>query len=251
MSDYQGEKFRLYLKKLDIGVTEAAKMLGISRQAIYLFFKTSRLQRETVNKILDTFKVKEDDIWGSGKDTPRLEAVPLRLADPYGYDATHEKIYKLPDDSLIMQVPLITQKAYAGYLVGFSDPEFYDDLETIPLPVEGLHRGSYLAFEVTGRSMVCYDTDELADLSIRPGRIAIGRDIPKEKWKYKLHTHTTDTWIIVHREKGIVIKQIIKHQVEEGLITIHSLNPEYQDEVLDLRDVEQIFSVVQIINKKR
>jgi transcriptional regulator with XRE-family HTH domain len=180
-----------------------------------------------------------------------LEAKPLRLVDPYSLDATGDKFYRLADDSLIMQVPIIKAKAYAGYLVGFSDPEYFDDLETIPLPVEGIHRGSYLAFEVSGRSMVCYDTDELADSSIRPGWIAIGRDIPKDKWRYKLHTHTTDTWILVHRSKGILIKQISNHQVDEGIITIHSLNPEYHDEELFLEDIEQIFSVVQIINKKR
>ncbi|WP_443945554.1 LexA family transcriptional regulator [Pedobacter sp. AW1-32] len=249
MSDYQGEKFRFYLKQIGLSVNKVAEILGVSRQAVYTFFKTSSLQRETVAKIVDKLNVSEEEIWG--KDSAKLEALPLRLADPYGFDATNEKIYKLPDESLIMQVPLIKEKAYAGYLVGFGDKEFYDDLETIPLLVDGVHRGSYIAFEVSGWSMVCYDTDELADLSIRPGRIAIGRDIPKDKWKYRLHTHTTDTWVIVHRTKGILIKQITRHDVENGLITIHSLNPEFKDEDLDLRDVEQIFSVVQIINKKR
>lgn len=180
-----------------------------------------------------------------------IEANPVRLADPFGFDATNEKFYKLADDSLIMQVPIIKEKAYAGYLVGFSDPEFYEDFETLPLPVDGLHRGSYLAFEVTGRSMVCYDSDELAELSIRPGWLAVGRDIPKDKWKYRLHTHTTDTWIVVHKKKGILIKQIVNHDVENGKITTHSLNPEYKDEEYNLEDIEQIFSVVQIINKKR
>lgn len=179
------------------------------------------------------------------------EAKPIRLADPYSLDATNERFYKLADDSLIMQVPIIKEKAYAGYLVGFSDPEFYEDLETIPLPVDSVHRGLYLAFEVSGRSMVCYDSDELADLSIRPGWIAIGRDIPRDKWKYKLHTHTTDTWIIVHKSKGVLIKQITNHDVENGRIIIHSLNPEYKDEELSLEDIRQIFSVVQVINKKR
>jgi len=249
MADYQGEKFRLFLKKKDLGVTEASKMMGISRQAIYLFFKTTSLQRDTVNKILDTFKVKEEDIWND-KESPRLEAIPLRLADPYGLDATNEKTYILPDDSLIMQVPIITQRAYAGYLVGFSDPEFYDDLDTIPLPVEKKHGGYYLAFEVKGDSMVSTDPEIMRD-NVYEGWIAIGRDIPKDKWKYKLHTHTTDTWIIVHKEKGILIKQIANQDVDQGIITIHSLNPQYSDEEFKLSDIEQIFSVVQIINKKR
>jgi len=249
MTEYQGENFRYFLKKNNISADKAASMLSKNRVTVYQYFKSKNLSREVVSNILTTFKVKEADIWGV--EIPRIEAIPTRMADPFGFDATNEKFYKLPDDSLIMQVPLITQRAYAGYLVGFADPDFYEDLETIPLPVDNAHRGSYLAFEVAGRSMVCYDTDELADLSIRPGRIAIGRDIPKDKWKYKLHTHTTDTWIIIHREKGILIKQIANHDVENGKITIHSLNPEFPDEVLNLQDIDQIFSVVQVINKKR
>lgn len=249
MTEYQGENFRYFLKKNNISADKAASMMNKNRVTVYQYFKSKNLSREVVSNILTTFNVKEADIWGI--EIPRIEAIPTRMADPFGYDATNEKFYKLPDDSLIMQVPLITQRAYAGYLVGFADPDFYEDLERIPLPVDNTHRGSYLAFEVAGRSMVCYDTDELADLSIRPGRIAIGRDIPKDKWKYKLHTHTTDTWIIIHREKGILIKQIANHDVENGKITIHSLNPEFPDEVLNLQDIDQIFSVVQVINKKR
>ncbi|RZJ92445.1 MAG: XRE family transcriptional regulator [Chryseobacterium sp.] len=236
------------IQKSGLSQADAANKLGVSRQTLNTWCGKSELNELIIKSVKTKLGL---DLNAISIDTPRLEAIPLRLADPYGFDATNEKIYKLPDDTLIMQVPLITQRAYAGYLVGFSDPEFYDDLETIPLPVESAHRGSYLAFEVSGRSMVNYETDELADLSIRPGRIAIGRDIPKDKWKYKLHTHTTDTWIIVHREKGILIKQIAKQDVDAGIITIHSLNPDYEDEDLHLKDIEQIFSVVQIINKKR
>lgn len=248
MIDYQGENFRHFLKKNKISADKAAETLGKNRVTVYQYFKSKNLSRDVVSNILTSFKVNETDIWGT--EIPRLEAVPIRLADPYGFDATNDKIYQLPDESLIMQVPLITQRAYAGYLVGFSDPEFFDDLETIPLPVEKKHGGSYLAFEVKGDSMVSTDPEIMQD-NVYEGWIAIGRDIPKDKWKYKLHTHTTDTWVIVHREKGILIKQIINHDVEGGNITIHSLNPSYEDEDLSLSKIEQIFSVVQIINKKR
>jgi len=252
MPDYQGEYFKTFLYRKRIAVTEAAKILNVSRQTIYQYFNSKNLTREVVSNILQKFEVTESDVWSSDDDNAiRIEAKPLRLADPYSLDATNEKFYKLADGSLIMQVPVITQRAYAGYLVGFADPEFYDDLETIPLPVEGVHRGSYLAFEVAGDSMVCLDSIELAEQSIFPGRIAIGRDLPKDKWKYRLHTHTTDTWVIVHRSKGILIKHISGHDVENGIITIHSLNPAYEDEDLRLQDIEQIFSVVQILIRKR
>lgn len=248
MTVYQGEKFKDFLKRNNISAIDAANKLGITRQGVYKYFGTRNLTREVVDKMLSVFGVEEKEIW----DEPgRLEAIPLRLADPYSFDATNDKFYQLADGSLIMQVPIITHRAYAGYLVGFADPEFFDDLDTIPLPVDKIHGGTYLAFEVTGDSMVNLTSMDLAEQSIFPGRIAIGRDLPKEKWKYRLHTHNYDNWIVVHRSKGILIKQIVKHDVEEGKVTIHSLNPEYQDEELSLKDIEQIFSVVQIVTKKR
>jgi len=253
MIEYQGENFKYFLKSNNISADKAATLLGKNRVTVYQYFKSKSLSRDVVSNILNVFKVSEEDIWGEEaiKNGVRLEAVPLRLADPYSFEATNEKFYQLADGSLIMQVPIITQRAYAGYMVGFADPEFYDDLETIPLPVDKVHGGTYLAFEVSGDSMVNLNSLELAEQSIFPGRIAIGRDLPKEKWKYRLHTHNYDNWIIVHRYKGILIKQISNHRVDEAIITIHSLNPEYEDEELHLNDIEQIFSVVQIVTKKR
>ena len=57
-------------------------------------------------------------------------------------------------------------------------------------------------------------------------------------------------FVIIHKE-GILIKRIIAHDVENHTITIHSLNPMYKDEVLDLADVRQIFSVVESRRQRR
>lgn len=182
------------------------------------------------------------------KKQAKLEAKPLRLADPYGYEATNEKIYKLPDESLIMQVPVIPYKAYASYLRGHSDPEFYEGLQTMPVPVDLAHKGAYLIFEVGGESMV----NPGSRRSIWPGEKIIGRDLRKEHWKYKLHINSNDCWIIVHKDDGIVVKEIIAHDVDTGIITLHSWNPdksEHPDYTVSLGDVEQIFNVVDPFNR--
>jgi len=243
------------LKVLGFGSQKAiGKLLGYSSESAFSQVLNGKVNvpNDLLTRISNLSEdVKNFIIENKDKEAIRIEAKPLRLADPYGFDATNEKFYQLADGSVIMQVPIISHKAYAGYLVGYADPEFYDDLDTIPLPVDGLHKGSYLAFEVTGDSMINFSTLELAEQSIFPGRIAIGRDLPREKWMYRLHTHNYDNWVIVHRTKGILIKKITEHIVNEGIITIHSLNPEYPDEQLHLNDIEQIFSVVQIVTKKR
>lgn len=250
MIDYQGEKFKNFLKRKNISTQKAAEMLGISRQGVYIYFKTSSLQRETVNKILTVFSTTEDEVFNA--PNPRLEAKPTGLyADPLDYEDKSQKFIHLPDGSIAMRIPIVPQRAYAGYMSGFADPSYYDDLDDILIGVDREARGTYIGFEVVGRSMVCYDTDELADQSIRPGRIAIGRELEPVHWKTRLHTHNYLNWIFVHKKEGILIKQIANHDVENGIITIHSLNPDYPDEDLKLDDMQQIFSVIQIVQKTR
>lgn len=180
---------------------------------------------------------------------PRLEATPVSLHPHNDDDETgNAKFVFAPDGTMGMRVPIVPIKAQAGYLLGYADPEYYEDFETVIIPVSQEHKGTYLGFEVKGDSGITTEP-ELMENNIYPGWRAIGKDLPKSKWKYKLHIHKYDRWIIVHKTEGILIKSIINHDVEQGIITIHSLNPEYKDEDLNLEDIEQIFNVVQIIPK--
>jgi phage repressor protein C with HTH and peptisase S24 domain len=187
----------------------------------------------------------------SAKSTPRLEAVPLHIAaDPNDYDNDGTRFEELPDGTFRMRVPVIPHKAFAGYLRGFQDPEYYEDLEHVSIEVFKQHRAHYLAFEVRGDSMTTLEP-EFFRKSIFDGVKVVGRELARHQWAYKLHTHSYDAWIIVHKTEGILIKQIINHDVEKGIITIHSLNPDkdqYPDQDLSLDDVEQIFNVVKKID---
>ena len=177
----------------------------------------------------------------------KLEAIPLRLADPEGLEATGERFYELPDQTIIMQTPVIPVKSYNSYLRGHADPEFYEGLETLPIPVDIRHKGTYLIFETKGDSMVNITDFEMARKSIWPGQKIIGREVKKDHWKYKLHINSNECWVIVHRERGIVTKSIIDHDVDRGILTLHSWNPdkdEHPDYKVFLDDVDQIFNVV-------
>jgi transcriptional regulator with XRE-family HTH domain len=54
--------------------------------------------------------------------------------------------------SLAPIVPFVPVKAAAGYLAGYADPEFLDELNTFTLPM--LAPGDYRAFEIIGDSML-------------------------------------------------------------------------------------------------
>jgi phage repressor protein C with HTH and peptisase S24 domain len=144
-----------------------------------------------------------------------------------------------------MQVPLINQYAYAGYLSGFADNEYIENLPKIPFILDKEYRGEYLCFEVKGDSMEA-ETEE----SIPEGSILLCRNVRNEYWRSKLHINKWD-FVIVHKTDGILVKRIIKHDVDNGIITIHSLNEFYHDRELHLKDVKQIFNIVEVQLKRK
>ena len=96
----------------------------------------------------------------------------------------------------------------------------------------------YVCFEVRGDSM-----DDGMRHSYAQGDIVLCRNVDRLYWMKKLHYNSWNAFVIVHKE-GIVLKQIVAHDVERGIITVHSYNPYYEDFDIDLRDVYQILNVV-------
>lgn len=143
----------------------------------------------------------------------------------------------------VMEIPLVSQYAYAGYLDGYQDTTYMTDLPKVPFNVDHYGRGKYLAFEVRGDSM----TDGTYQ-SILNGDILMCREVYQDHWKSKLHINKW-TFVIVHRTEGVIIKKIIDHDVEKGVITIHSLNPDYPDQEINLADVKQLFNVLRVDRK--
>ena len=145
----------------------------------------------------------------------------------------------------ILNVPLVNQYAYAGYICGFADPGYIDSLPSIPFIVDQEAHGNYVAFEVKGDSM----NDGTEDSYLEGDRL-LCREIQPHLWaEYRLHIRKWD-FVIVH-EEGILIKRIIDHDVENHRITIHSLNSLYPDKVLDLSQVKQIFNVIELQRPRR
>jgi len=244
-----------YLDFKNIAFTYADKLMGSGNGRLGKMIKNNTVPKPNFyEKFLQTFP-DINKVWldtGEGKmlkaEVTHIDAEPLHLAlDPH--DDTGEKFQDLGDGTIAFKVPVIPIKAYAGYLVGYQDPEFYEGFDTEVIYVQKQHRGNYLIFVVTGDSMLTTDP-ALFEYMALPGWKAVSREIPRQHWKFKLHTHKTDTWIIVHKTDGILIKNIIKHEVEGGTITVHSLNPAYQDKEYHLNDVAQIFAVYKYIIDK-
>ena len=151
----------------------------------------------------------------------------------------------VPIQQDVVYIPLVNQFAYAGYLDGYSDCTYLDQLPKVPFIVDHEGHGNYIAFEVKGDSM-----NNGTEESYLEGDRLYCREIQPHLWATsKLHLRKWD-FVIVH-EDGIVVKRIIDHDVENHTITIHSLNDMYPDRVIDLCDVRQIFNVIESVRPRR
>lgn len=149
------------------------------------------------------------------------------------------------DEPIILRVPLVSQYAQAGYLCGYADAAYMATLPTIPYIVDHEAQGHYVAFEVKGDSM-----NDGTEEAILEGDRLLCREIMPHLWAdSKLHIRKWD-FVIVHKD-GILVKRILDHNVEHHTITIHSLNSLYEDKVIDLADVRQIFNVVELQRPRR
>lgn len=140
-----------------------------------------------------------------------------------------------------IKVRLVSNKAKAGWSEGYYNEEYLEELPFVMIDADENYKGKYLAFEVEGDSM---EPDYLE------GDIVICREIQRHLWSSKLHFRDWD-FVIAHSTNGIMLKEITAHNIETGDITCHSLNPKYEDFVLNLHQVAHLYNVVEVRQKGR
>lgn len=167
-------------------------------------------------------------------------------------EISHNKYIEIGDGTMLMLTPLVEEYAYAGYLAGYRDREYIEELPTHPIFVNKYHKGNYQSFQAVGDSMTSLDPN-LVEYNIYHGNIVTGREIIRVHWQSRLHTHAFLDYVIVHKD-GILIKRVTHHDVEKGILTLHSLNENkqmYPDFHVKLDDVYQIFSIVEVSQKRK
>lgn len=133
------------------------------------------------------------------------------------------------DRNLIHFVPV---KAAAGYLAGYADSEFIDELNTFTLPM--IKGGNCRAFEIVGDSM----------LPTPSGSVIVGEKVDSVD---KLKNNTA--CIVVTNSEGIVYKRVIKSNRNHSKVTLVSDNPSYQPYQVFKSDIFEMWEAKAIINK--
>lgn len=220
------------LKTLGYTVTYAAKLLGMTRQNFNKHLTVEPISPHFIRQFKEIIGLETKDVTlGEIKSTKIDKSNNLK---PLSFD-----------DMQVMQVPFVNQQARAGYLTGYKEYDYIETLPHRPWIVDREYKGTYMCFEVVGDSM-----NDGSINSYVEGDILLCREVRKDLWqKSKLHIRNWD-FVIAHKDDGIVVKKIIEHQVENGIITVHSLNELYADYTINLKDVIKIFNVVRVERKR-
>lgn len=129
-------------------------------------------------------------------------------------------------------IQLVPVKAAAGYLAGYADPEFLDELNTFTLPM--LAPGNYRAFEILGDSM----------LPTASGSVIVGEKVDNME-----DVKSNQTYIVVSRSEGIVYKRVMKNNKLKNKLTLISDNTAYQPYNVNMEDVIELWQAQMILSK--
>ena len=167
-------------------------------------------------KLSDFFKVPIDILLRNdltkAKDSSFIEIGNQRVLFPITVDDDN--------NNLIEVVPV---KASAGYLAGYDDPEYIEQLEKIKLPF--LPTGKHRAFPIKGDSM----------LPMKEGSFVIGRFVED-----RTEIISGRTYVLITLNDGMVYKRVYNQIKQSNTLLLVSDNKNYKafevsiDEVLEL-----------------
>lgn len=209
-----------YLRKLR-GWTqeEFAQKLRIKRSLLGAYEEERAEPRiDVLEVVCDIFKLTLDDILRKDLSDSKSNYIAKRRA------------LKLASGR--SDIPFVPVKAAAGYLAGYADPEFVDELNTFTLPM--LAGGNYRAFEIIGDSM----------LPTPSGSVIVG-----EKVENVDEVKNNTACIVVSRNEGIVYKRIQKNGRTRNKLTLASDNPVYHPYTVNTEDVLEMWQAQMVLSK--
>lgn len=218
---YAGKNLR-YLRKLR-GWTqeEFANKLHIKRSLIGAYEEErAEPKLEVLETMSSLFKLSLDDILlndlGAAKNKNYLE---------------QRRKLKIGTTS-IAEIQFVPIKAAAGYLAGYADHDFLDELNTFTLPM--LAPGQYRAFEIIGDSM----------LPTPSGSVIVG-----EKIENLEEVKNSNTYVVLSKSEGVVYKRVMKNNKTKNKLTLISDNPQYEPYHVNTEDILEVWKAVYIMQK--
>jgi transcriptional regulator with XRE-family HTH domain len=131
-------------------------------------------------------------------------------------------------------IELIPEKARAGYVTGFSDPEFMKELPSLHLPFLSKNK-KYRAFPISGDSMP----------PVVSGSFVVAEFI--QDWT---SIKSGAPCVLVSKEEGIVFKFLYSHLDENQTFLLVSSNPSYEPYSVHISEIFEIWKFVSYISNE-
>jgi len=226
-------------KRKGLTQQELANHLGVRRASIGAYEEGRATPRyETLERVSDFFQVsidlliKENLSELSEEDFEDFQNAKAMM------DAEGRRLRILPitvDHLGRENIEFVPQKASAGYLNGYADPEYIEELPKFQLPMLG--SGTFRAFEIKGDSM----------LPLKPGTVVIGEYV--QDWT---EARDGQPYIVVSSTEGVVFKRIFNRKAPDGsqLLTLKSDNPAYPPYEVRIEDVREIWKAKMFLSQE-
>jgi transcriptional regulator with XRE-family HTH domain len=217
---FAGKNLRYLRKSRGWTQEEFAIKLNIKRSLIGAYEEErAEPKLEALEMICDIFNLSLDELF----------LQDLGAEKGLGYLDQRRKL-KLSSDAAIVQ--FVPVRAAAGYMAGYADPDFIDELNTFTLPM--LAPGQYRAFEIVGDSM----------LPTPSGSVIVG-----EKVERLDDLKNNSSYVVLSRNDGIVYKRIAKNNEAKNKLTLISDNPVYEPYSVAEEEILEIWKAVYILQK--
>lgn len=154
----------------------------------------------------------------AAKDTSFIEVGNKRVLFPVTVNEMNEDL-----------IDIIPTKASAGYLAGYADPEYIEQLQKIKLPF--LPTGTHRAFPIKGDSM----------LPVKDGSFVVARFVEDVN-----DIKEGRTYIVLTKEDGLVYKRVYRYG--DNHLLLHSDNKVYKPYEVMLGNVLELWEFTCCIN---
>lgn len=156
----------------------------------------------------------------AARDTSFIEVGNKRVLFPITVNEANEDL-----------IEIIPIKATAGYLQGYADPEYIEQLQKIKLPF--LPTGTHRAFPISGDSM----------LPVKDGSFVVAKFVDDIK-----DVKNGRTYIVLTKEDGLVYKRVYNKIEERNCLELHSDNKTYTPYDVHIEQVIELWEFTCCIN---
>ena len=208
---------------------QLAEKIGIKRSLLGAYEEGRADPRlNNLLKISEVFKVSVDTL--ISEDVSEFESA---FGNIFNHKPKSKVLAITVDEKGEEYIDLIPQKASAGYLNGYADPEYLEDMPKFKLPFLAKN-GTYRAFEISGDSM----------LPLLPGTIII--------CKY-LESNTEikhgKPYVLLTSSEGIVFKRVFLDPSKDTVVELISDNKYYQPYEVLKEDIMEVWEAVMFISQ--